>query len=235
MKRLLLITALAVCMFGCGGARKQDAPVPTIAPRLGKVLQLNTVSDAEAMRRRDAPSEFGELTTAQGPKRPRNCVEWEALHATHAEPSNDAEEAGDEIAGQRCDALLWLTRVRPATRSFVAWSASLAPRLPATIATAWDDDARAARDGAAKQGKTINDYAPDAALEATPDQMVWSESGGTTKIVVRPIAWGDLNGDGVEDLLLAISNLDSAGPMTEQRVLAVTRNDAQEALRAISR
>jgi hypothetical protein len=235
MKRLLLTTALAACMFGCGDAKKPDAPVPTIAPRLGKVLQLTAVSDAEAMRRREAPSEFGELTTADGPKRPRNCVEREALHAAHAEASNDTEEAGDEIAGQRCDALLWLTRARPAMRSFVEWNASLAPQMPATIATAWDDDARAARDGAAKQGKTIRDYAPSAALEATPDQFVWSEPGGTSKIVVRPIAWGDLNGDGVEDLLLAISNLDSAGPMTEQRVIAVTRNNAQEALQAILR
>jgi hypothetical protein len=235
MERLLLTTALAACMLDCGSAEKRDAAVATIAPRLGKVIELTAVSDADGMRRREAPAKFGELTAAEGPKVPRSCIEWEALHAAHAEATNDAEEASDELAGQRCDALLWLTRARPATRSFVAWSPSLAPLLPAAIATAWDDDARVARDGAVRQGKTIRDFAPEAELDVTSDQFTWREPGGTSKIVVRPIAWADLNDDGVEDLLLAVANLDSAGPMTEQRVLAVTRGGAQEAIRVVSR
>lgn len=235
MVRVLAIATLALCLSGCGGSAKKDAPGAAIAPHLGKVLELPSVSEAGALRRREAPSEFGELATAEGAKRPRSCVEWEVLHAAHAEATNDMEEASDELAGQRCDALRWLTRARPATRSFVAWSASIAPLLPATIATAWDDDARAARDGAAKRGKTIDDYTPGAALEATADQFSWGEPGGTSRVIVRPIAWADLNGDGVEDLLLAVSNLDSAGPMTEQRVLAVTRLGDHEALRVISR
>jgi len=232
MDRFILRTMLAFCLCGCGQSAEKGGAAATsapIQPRLGQVFALPSIGEAGAARRREAPHAFGELSTSEGPKLPRTCVEWELLHAAHAEPTNGVEEANDQLAGQRCDALSWLTRARPSARSYVAWNERTAGLLPGIIATAWDDDARAAR-----EGKTFHDYAPSAAIAWRQDTFTATEPGGTSQVMVRPIAWADLNGDGNEDLLLAVTNRDTEGPMTEQRVLAVTRDDDQQPLRVLT-
>ncbi|HEX5657556.1 MAG TPA: hypothetical protein VFX59_10195 [Polyangiales bacterium] len=210
MDHSLLRTTLALCTLGCG-AHEREPAVEAIAPRLGKVVELASLGEAGATRRRETPAAFGELTTRDGAKRPRTCVEWELLHAAHAEPTNGVEEANDELARLRCDALLWLTRARPSARSHVAWNEGITPALRAALATA-----------------------PGASATWTDERCTFTDPGSTTKVVVRPIAWADLDGDGSEDLLLAVSSLDREGPMTEQRVLALTRDSDQQPLRALA-
>jgi hypothetical protein len=232
MDRSLLHTMLALALFGCGDAASKTGPRATgaaIQPRLGHVLELPTIAEAGAARRREAPNAFGELRTAEGDRRPRTCVEWELFHAAHAEPTNDREAEGDQLAAQRCEALSWLTRGRPSARSHVAWNERTAALLPGAIAPAWDAAAKVAR-----EGKTFRAYAPNAATQWSEDRFTAGEPGGKTEVEVRPIAWADFDGDGNEDLLLAVTNLDREGPMTEHRVLAVTRDDDTQPLRVLT-
>ena len=52
-------------------------------------------------------------------------------------------------------------------------------------------------------------------------------------VLMYPMAWGDFNADGMDDMALAVTNGATQGSLAYMRLLTVTRNGPSETLRVI--
>jgi hypothetical protein len=158
---------------------------------------------------------------------PTTCEEWSVLKKRGFSPENTLERQADSGALIRCGGLEFLTHAAP---SRVSYMKDVLERvntgiLPAILATATSEEAVRARATAASQGMSLAQLTPDAkpGKAQLPGQLQIAEPASGTSITVNAQAWGDINADGVEDLLLSVLNTADSGSYFETRLLRVTR------------
>jgi hypothetical protein len=199
-------------------------------------LQLKSLNDAASLYANADGQDFGELKRDGERVRPTNCTQWAELHSQSYEPVNTPEEQTDNGAKVRCLTLALLKRAHPARTSHLrslAWDSSMLTVLPATIASALNQESVRDRDQATAAGKSLSQFAPNARAKTSSEERTLEISQGDMLIMLHAEAFGDFNGDGIEDVALSVVNGAVRGTYAAVRVLVLTRFSADGLLKVV--
>jgi hypothetical protein len=201
-------------------------------------LGVGSPAEAHARYTLDEPDAFGELKGEGKSIRPTNCAQWAKLHGQKYEAASAVEAEIDTRARLRCTTLKLLQDAKAAERSYVrdvSWNGEMLAILPPEVATSLDDQDTHAIERARGAGKTFKEFDPEARLEPSSDkqQLEIIQGKKETRIRVYPMAWGDFDGDGTDDIALGVVNSASQPAQSYTRLLVVTRDNAAEKLRVI--
>ncbi len=201
--------------------------------------QLGLASIADVSKQFAAPTGvYGELSLGDKTELPKSCADWARLHAAGYEPSTAVEVQSDNGAKSRCLALGLLQRAKPANRSFVR-ELKLTPKivslLPAALAANLSpkDQARVEATNAAQLSLKQHDPKLKAKKGILPDSLEVNAGDGQSYLLIEPLAWADFNGDGVDDIVLSVSQGASQGSALAARVVTLSRDDESSVLRII--
>jgi hypothetical protein len=258
MRHVLEIALLGAILGGCRECDHRELPgahearpsdrtlpasePPTAAPikqypvRWWGGLQLKSLNDATVLYTSGDAQDFGELKLDGERARPNSCVRWTELHSKGYEPVNTPEEQTDNGAKLRCLSLKLLQRAHAAQTSHIrslAWDSSMVSVLPATVATALNQDSVRARDEATAAGKSLAELAPSARANPSSDENTLEINEGDTLIALHAEAWGDFNDDGVDDVAVSVVNGAVQGTYAVVRLLVLTRFSAGGVLKVI--
>ncbi|HEY6879456.1 MAG TPA: hypothetical protein VI299_15620, partial [Polyangiales bacterium] len=206
-------------------ARPVEPRAAQLPLRWSEVLGLRSIEDVGAAQ--DGGGVFGELSRGDRALVPKSCNEWRRLHDESYEPSSTLEVPPDLAAKARCEALLLLQHAAPAQRSFVRdlkLEPKLLPQLPAALAPAWSPEAIAKVEAASL--KSLKEVAPTARAKPgpLPDSLEITSRDGY--VLLEPLAWGDFDADGTEDVLVSALQGADQGSVLGARVVALTRSGA---------
>jgi hypothetical protein len=133
----------------------------------------------------------------------------------------------DSGALVRCGALEFLARATPSRVSYVRDAlAGAGPRaLPAIVASATSKPAQHARSVAAGKGMSLADFLPGARAGVSEllGRVLITEPASATSVMLNAEAWGDVDSNQVEDLLVSVLNSSDDGSYFDMRLLVVTR------------
>ncbi len=258
MRDVFAIALLGAVLCGCRGCDRgeQTGPRETASPSMPldssarptgaesapypvqwwEGLQLKSLHDAAALYASGDGQDFGELKLNDERVRPANCTQWAELHARSYEPVNTPEEQADNGAKLRCLTLAVLQRAHTARTSHIrllAWDTSMLIVLPATVATALNQESVRARDQATAAGKSLSEYAPNARAKPSSEERTLEINEGETLIVLHAEAWGDFNGDGIDDVALSVVNGPVRGTYAAVRLFVLTRLSADGLLKVV--
>ena len=184
------------------------------------------------------PDDFGELEFGSERIRPATCTEWMDLRKRGFKPPTTVAGAYDDSAKERCEGLLILEGARPSHTTYVRklpWNVRLLSLLPAAIASALDPSERHAVAEATAAGKTFAQFDPRATAKrvfaAESLQIIEGDRNGTVNLY--PLIYADLNRDGVEDIVISVTNGDAHGPMSNFRLLIAARDSKDAELRVL--
>jgi hypothetical protein len=218
--------------------RTQAAAAETYPVRWWSGLGLKNSADAAALYAAPAPDAFGELQRGDVTHRPNDCREWTKLHAEGYKPTTTVEAQADSGAELRCMTLLLLQRARPAKTSYIrdlVWNSSLLSVLPASVATTFNAEREQAVAKAVSEGLALSRFDPKARGKTSDDEHTLEiiEGNGQTMIIVHAEAWGDFNGDGVDDVALSVVNGATRGTYSYVRLLTLSRDSRDAMLKPI--
>jgi hypothetical protein len=260
MRRALAIALLGAVLCGCPGRDhgEETRPRETTAPRPApdsserptaaaaesekypvqwwEGLQLKSLNGAASLYTSGAGQDFGELKLDGERARPTNCTQWAELHSKRYEPVNTPEEQADNGAKVRCLTLALMQRAQAARTSHIrslAWDGSMLRVLPASVATVLNRDSVRARDEATAAGKSLSEFVHSARAKPSSEKETLEINEGDTLIVVHAEAWGDFNGDGVDDVALSVVNGTVQGTYASVRLLVLTRTSADGLLKVV--
>jgi hypothetical protein len=202
-------------------------------------LELKTLEDAGKLYTTAQADSFGDLQRGESTKRPSDCVEWTRLHVDGYEPTSTVEAQADNGATLRCMTLLLLQRAQPAKVSFVrdlAWDQSLLQVLPAAVATAFNEKREQEVSEATSKGQSLAQFDRKAKVNPSPEEHTAEiiEGDGQKMIVVHAEAWGDFNGDGVDDVALSVVNGATKGTYSYVRLLTLSRGTSGATLTPVA-
>jgi hypothetical protein len=165
-------------------------------------------------------------------------VQWAELHSKNFRPTSGVEETPDSGARLRCETLKLIETAKAAEQSYVrdlSWDRDMLSILPLEIATSVHDDDTRAIDAARAAGKSFKDFDPKARAKARTNKETLEIVQGDKQmmILMYPMAWGDFNGDGIDDMAMTTVNGAVHGTLSYSRLLTVTRNGVGEPLRVI--
>lgn len=219
------------------------APAPAVKYPVrssrASALEIDTPGEARTRYALEEPDLFGELEGEGKQLRPANCVQWEDLHSRNYQPSSGVEETPDTGARLRCSTLKLIASAKPAERSYVrefSWNDDLLSLLPSDIATSLRKEDAQALDAARAAGTSFKAFDPKARIKPSTDKELLEivEGNKQTMILMYPMAWGDFDGDGTDDMAMTVINGATRGRLTYSRLLVVTRSSANERLRVIA-
>ena len=220
---------IVVCVVACCGVVNAEARKVEWTPK----LQLKNLSSIGSRLRE--PFESAISVTKDGRHaRVSNCVEYLKLSALHFAPSSDRDVALLKFRGIDCQALQALQKAKPARTSFLDnfhLDAQAVDYLPPDFAPAVSaEDSQKARDAGAR-GLSWRQFQPGLAVKPDVGSLKAETDGTTTKLEIY--ARGDLNGDGMEDLLIRVDVSFTAGSYTDSRLFLLTRESTQGRLKIL--
>jgi hypothetical protein len=168
---------------------------------------------------------------------PDTCQAWSALKNRGFSPENALERQADSGALIRCGGLEFLAQAAPSRVSYVrdVLERASVGILPAILETATSEDAVRARAAAANQGMSLAQLVPDARPgDSQPGHLRVLEPTSATSITLNAQAWGDVNADGIEDLLVSVLNTADSGSYSETRLLRLTRTAPEAPLTPVA-
>lgn len=220
-------------------------PAPSAAPDAAPTYPLRWSEQVGLTSLTDLSDEYsaargfyGELARGEKVVMPKSCADWKRLHESGYEPSTAIEVQPDLAAKARCSALTLLMRAKPASRSFVR-DLKLTPKivsiLPADVAssTSPDDEAKLTASTAQKRSLKEHDPKLKAKAGAIPGSLEIFQGDAQSYILIEPLAWGDVDGDGIDDLVVSVTNGASEGSALSARVMVLTRSEADAVLRVV--
>lgn len=139
--------------------------------------------------------------------------------------------------GVRCETIKRSSAMRPGrgepAKELLA-DARLPHHLPATVGPSVSPDELALRKASEAQGKSWSDYAPGVSVELLDGVAVVREADTMSRL--RPLATGDVNGDGESELLLEAVCSGTEGSWVDIRLLVlapVTHADGTRVFRLV--
>ena len=202
-------------------------------------LELAQLADIDSQLTAGVPGGFGELSRDDTNVVPTSCVEWSRLHRQGYQPRTALEAQPDVGARRRCQTLLLLNRARPAHRSEVRdlrFDKHALNCLPAALATPGSPERIRAVAVATqrKQSLAVFDTRARTRKSVLPHVLEVTEGGRQSVISIEPMAWGDFDGDGMDDVVVSVVNSMTDGSVLVARVLVLTRAAAGEVLQIVS-
>jgi hypothetical protein len=169
----------------------------------------------------------GELVKKEKFAHPDNCRRWRGLRNKGYAPKSALGKQIDAGALVRCGALEFLAKARSSRRSHVRnLLAGAGPgALPAIVASAASPLAEQARDRAVARGASLAEFLPSARTipSELPGRLSIAEPSSESSVILNAEAWGDVNGDGIEDLVLSVLNTADDATYYGMRLVQVTR------------
>lgn len=155
----------------------------------------------------------------------RTCVELIRLHGEEYEAPSRVEDYTYIDKMLQCRALSELKAARPAKVDYLE-QFRLEPKamryLPPDLSLAFSKDAEAEVKKASKAGKSWHEFEPKAKVTA-PTKGALSVTDAATEVHVAILARGDLDGDGVQDLLVQTQDAATEGTYRFGRLYVLTR------------
>ncbi len=153
----------------------------------------------------------------------------------HLRPDDNVSWRGFESEAAPCFALEALKAAKPAARSFVSWftlSPASVAKLPPAMTLAFSNDDRADIAAAAKKCQPLGAYEDELHVQmAGPDQADVKTAAWSGRIVLY--ARGDLNGDGIEDLMFLRQAQANEGTAADSSVFIVTQKSPRGCLQMV--
>lgn len=180
----------------------------------------------------------GELVRREKFAHPDNCRRWRGLRAHGYAPKSALGKQIDAGALVRCGALEFLARARPSrvthVRKLLVGAGPSA--LPALVASATSPLAEQARARAVAKGASLAEFLPSAHTipSELPGRLSIAEPSSESSVILNAEAWGDINADGVEDLVLSVLNTADDATYYEMRLVQVTRLSPSSPLRVLA-
>jgi hypothetical protein len=224
-------------------AARRDVETSVVKPtRLapGANEEFDAAVLADVQHALDAMEENAFATLVHEEKRvlPKSCRTWRALRARGYAPKNALAEQIDGGALVRCGALEFLARATPSRVSYTrnALEGAGPDALPAIVASATSKLAQRARSVAAGRGMTLAELLPGARAGQSDlkGRVLITEPASATSVTLNAEAWGDINSDENEDLLLSVLNSSDDGTYFDMRLIVVTRTSPQGPLTVLS-
>jgi hypothetical protein len=219
-------------LFGMQSVAASDGPIPIF---LSKELGVGALSDVATAL--DRPLDGGWVVKmAAGEKRKiKTCRDFVAVTKSRFELPNAVDWAAWWQQGAHCFALDALQGARPALRSHLGWFRFSKPgiaKLPPSLALleSPDDLDEVAAAEQACHGWVRFDKTLRIRIEA-PDRASLRSEGWTGRLVLY--ARADIDGDGVEDLVIRRDGRATGGTAVESRVFVVTQSSPTECTRVV--
>jgi hypothetical protein len=169
---------------------------------------------------------------------PDNCRRWRNLRSRGYAPKSALAKQVNAGALVRCGSLEFLALARPSRVSHVR---GLLGRggpgiLPAIVASATSPLAEQARDRAVARGSTLTEFLPTARAipSELPGRLSIAEPSSKSNVIVNAEVWGDINSDGVEDLVLSVLNAADDNSSFDMRLIHVTRRSSSAPLTVLA-
>jgi hypothetical protein len=218
-----------------------DAPLPSstwLAPGASDDYDAATLADIPGALNAVNENAFATLVlpkrlsteTPPTEKRvlPKTCRHWRALRTRGYAPKTALAEQLDSGALVRCGALEFLSRAASSRVSYVrnALAGAGPGDLPAIVATATSKLAQHSRAVAARKELTLAAFLPDAHTGTSElrGRVLIEEPSSETSVILNAEAWGDINSDETEDLLLSVMNTSDDGTYFDLRLVELTRS-----------
>jgi hypothetical protein len=199
----------------------------TFAP--GANDEFDPAALADVKQALSAVEENAFAPLVHGDKRvlPKSCREWRSFRSRGFAPKSALAEQLDGGALVRCGTYEFLARARPSRRSHVrkALQGAGPNELPALVASTTSKLALRARNLAVAKGLTLGAFLPGARSGRSElrGRVLIDEPASATSVIVNAEAWGDVNSDEVEDLLLSVLNSSDDLSYFDLRLIEVTR------------
>jgi hypothetical protein len=169
---------------------------------------------------------------------PDNCRRWRNLRTRGYAPKNALAKQINVGALVRCGSLEFLALARPSRVSHVRGllARSGLGVLPAIVASATSPLAEQARDRAVAKGSTLTEFLPTARAipSELPGRLSIAEPSSKSNVIVNAEVWGDINSDGVEDLVLSVLNAADDNSAFDMRLIHVTRRSSSAPLTVLA-
>jgi len=202
---------------------------------LSKELGLNALSDVGMALSRPL-ADVWRVKLADGNQRQvRSCRDFLEVSKVAFELENPVDWPVWWQQGARCFALDALKQARPALRTHMGWfrlSKSAIANLPPRLALIQGPDELAELAAAEKACRSWGRF--DSRLEVRvqpPDRAHLRSDGWTGRLILY--ARADIDGDGIEDLLVRRDGQVSGGTAAESRVFVVTQTSPAECPRVV--
>lgn len=180
----------------------------------------------------------GELVSKEKKAHPDSCRRWRSLRRLGYAPKNALAQQVNAGALVRCGSLEFLARAQPSQVSHVRrLLVGAGPSsLPAVVASATSPMALQARDRAVAKNSNLAELLPTAHVipSELPGRLSIAEPTTVSSIILNAEVWGDVNADGIEDVVLSVLNTTDDGAYFDMRLVQVTRLSPQTPPRVLA-
>lgn len=224
---LSLLFALAVAQSASHPVRWVDEVAPPGRPAL--VARL-----AQPMKGTPAPLVEN---TRDGTTEIRTCTEYAAAKKRRWEPENNTQIAVESFFREQCEVGALILAAKPSRESFVdrfAFDGLALESLPPTLSYVLSPDEERAADEAERRGQSWKAFQPAARIVGTlRASQIDIEVPDEARIRLTIKAFGDFDGDGVEDVLVFVSTHAIGASFQSYEPIVLTRTSAGGSLRAV--
>lgn len=168
----------------------------------------------------------------------RTCTDYAAAKKRRWEPANNFQIAVEAAFREQCEVGALILAAKPSRQSFLdtfTLDTSALDRLPPTLSYALSGDAERAASEAERLGKSWKTFKPAAIVVETPSthELVVEEP-DDARIDLRIKAFGDFDGDGVEDVLIFVSTHAIGASFQSYEPIVLTRTSAGGSLKVVN-
>jgi hypothetical protein len=215
-----------------------EPPQTTLLPGANDEFDPGALADVEYALVADNENAFATLVHEKKRVLPRNCRDWKTFKKRGYSPKSPLGEHLDGGALVRCGSLEFYARATPSRISHVrdALVGAGPNTLPAIVASATSKPALQARTAAAARGATLSELLPSAYTGSSEllGRVAIIEPSSETSVLLNAEVWGDINRDGIEDLVISVLNSSDDGSYLDVRLIQVTRLAASAPLTVLS-
>lgn len=233
MRAVLLIAQLWVA----APPETPAAPSPAPAPAVQWSPELHLSSLGQIDQRLAEPLKGLPKVVVKGKRRPvKSCAELIDVnrHQFRLDPDDNVSWKGFESETAHCFALNALKTAKPAERSYVGWfhlSPERVAKLPPDMTLYFSEDEQQEIANAAKKCQPLGAYDGSLRVHVKNDEAQVSTDAWSGRIVLY--ARGDLNGDGIEDLLLLRQAQATDGTAADSTLFIVSQTSPRGCLKTI--
>jgi hypothetical protein len=217
---------------------RPEPPQTELAPGANDEFDPGALADVEYALVADNENAFATLVHEKKRVLPRNCRDWKTFRKRGYAPKSALGEHLDGGALVRCGSLEFFARAAPSRISHVrdALLGAGPNTLPAIVASATSRPALQARTAAAARGLTLAELLPSAYTGSSEllGRVAIIEPSSETSVLLNAEVWGDINRDGIEDLVISVLNSSDDGTYLDVRLIEVTRLSAEAPLTVLA-
>ena len=215
-----------------------EPPQTALPPGANDEFDPGALADVEYALVADNENAFATLVHEKKRVLPRNCRDWKTFKKRGYTPKSALGEHLDGGALVRCGSLEFYSRAAPSRISHVrdALVGAGPNTLPAIVASATSKPALQARTAAAARGATLSELLPSAYTGSSEllGRVAIIEPSSETSVLLNAEVWGDINRDGIEDLVISVLNSSDDGSYLDVRLIEVTRLSASAPLTVLA-